>query len=43
VNETPLFVFVDQTDRPELHVRSMPERRAAVEALRQSLRRPEGH
>jgi len=43
VNETPLFVFVDQTDRPELPVRSMPERQAAVEAVRQSLRRPEGH
>jgi hypothetical protein len=43
VNRTPQFVFVDQTDRLEPHVRSMPERRAAIEAMRQSLRRPEGH
>jgi len=43
VNRTPQFVFVDQTDRPEPHVRSMPERQAAIEAMRRSLRRPEGH
>ena len=42
VNQTPYFVFVDQTDRPEPRVRSMPERQAAVEAMRQSLRLPEG-
>ncbi len=43
VNQTSRFVFIDQTDRPEPHVRSMPERQAAVEAVRQSLSRPEGH
>jgi hypothetical protein len=43
VNQTPYFVFVDQTDRPEPRIRSMPERQAAVEAVRQSLRLPEGH
>jgi len=42
VNQTSRFVFVDQTDRPEPRVRSMPERQAAVEAVRQSLRLPEG-
>lgn len=43
VNETSRFVFVDHTDRPEPHVRSLPERQAAVEAVRQTLRRLEGH
>ncbi|MGH7895187.1 MAG: hypothetical protein ACREQL_11005 [Candidatus Binatia bacterium] len=42
VNQTQRFVFVDQTDRSEPHVRSMPERQAAVEAVRQSLRLPGG-
>jgi hypothetical protein len=42
VNPTPYFVFVDQTDRPEPRIRSMPERQAGVEAVRQSLRLPEG-
>ena len=42
VNPTSRFVFVDQTDRPEPHVRSMLERQAAVEAARQALRQPVG-
>ncbi len=42
VNRTSRFVFVDRTERPAPHVRSMPERQAAVEAVRQSLRLPEG-
>ena len=42
VNPTPRFVFDDQTDRPPLAVKSLPERKAAVEAVRQSVRGPGG-
>lgn len=42
VNPTPRFVFDDQTDRPPVAVKSLPERKAAVEAVRQSVRGPGG-
>ena len=42
VNQSSHFVFVDDTDRRAAHVKSPTERRAAVEAVRQSVRRPEG-
>lgn len=40
-NPTSRFVFADETERPRARVRSLPERQAAIEALRQSLRRPQ--
>jgi hypothetical protein len=36
-NPTSRFVFVDETERPTQRVRSLPERQAAIEAMRQSL------
>ena len=38
-NPSPHFVFTDVTDRPAPAVKALPERKAAVEAVRQSLRR----
>jgi hypothetical protein len=37
VNPTSRFVFEDATERPALPVKPLAERKAAVEALRQSL------
>ena len=42
VNQTSRFIFVDETDRPPVRVKSLPERQSAVEAVRQSVRRPGG-
>jgi hypothetical protein len=36
-NPTARFAFEDQTERPTPRVRSLPERQAAIEAMRQSL------
>ena len=42
VNQTSQFVFEDQTDRPPVHVKSLAEREAAVEAVRRSVRKAGG-
>jgi hypothetical protein len=42
LNQSSRFVFADETDRPTVPVKSLPERRAAVEAVRQSMQRPAG-
>lgn len=39
VNQTSRFVFTDETDRPAVSVKSLSERQAAVEAVRQSAQR----
>ena len=41
-NDTPGFLFRDVTERSSPSVKTLPERAAAVEALRRSLGRPAG-